>query len=386
MGTELDNSGISINADSYPSEAPFIPSLNGIRAISVLLVVVAHAGFERVVPGGLGVTVFFFLSGYLITSLFLIEQTTYGRISIDKFYLRRVFRLFPPLIVTIAISYMLVAAGILSGRITIPGLLSQLLYFSNYYIIYFDPPGNTIPDGTNILWSLAVEEHFYIFYPIGLSLMLKYIRDNKYIIAVLIVLCTFVALWRVYLVLHGADENRTYYATDTRIDSILFGCILALGWNRNITNNVPARDRSARPNLMSLRQWLLFAGAVCVLLATLLIREDAFRQTWRYSIQGIALTPIFYFAIKYNSNHLFKYLNTKTMNTLGTFSYFIYLIHLIVMTVIASTQIPLLTRPTGLIASSLLISVFYAMFLNSFVDPYFRRLRHRLRQGNPRLA
>jgi peptidoglycan/LPS O-acetylase OafA/YrhL len=104
-----------------------IPSLDGIRALSVLIVVLAHSGFE-IVPGGLGVTIFFFLSGYLITTLMLAEYERSGRLSIPKFYARRFFRLMPPLIITLAIAYSLTFSGLLPGGITAAGLAAQLLY------------------------------------------------------------------------------------------------------------------------------------------------------------------------------------------------------------------------------------------------------------------
>src|ERR1700744_3779762 len=88
-----------------------IPSLDGIRAVSVLIVVLSHAGLGQVIPGGFGVTIFFFLSGFLITTLLLAEYEETGRIDIPKFYLRRVFRLMPPLIISLLIAYGLTIAG-----------------------------------------------------------------------------------------------------------------------------------------------------------------------------------------------------------------------------------------------------------------------------------
>src|ERR1700758_4296638 len=96
------------------------------------------------------------------------ERERFGRIHIAKFYLRRAFRLFPPLLVTLVIAYSLVALGLLDGGISWAGILAQLLYFANYYSLFFDP-GNSTAAGTGILWSLAVEEHFYMIYPAVLT-------------------------------------------------------------------------------------------------------------------------------------------------------------------------------------------------------------------------
>jgi peptidoglycan/LPS O-acetylase OafA/YrhL len=113
-----------------------IPSLNGLRAISVLLVVLSHSGFGTIVPGGLGVTIFFFLSGYLITALMLTESERLGNIAILSFYARRIFRLAPALLITLIIAYSLTYFGLLPGQITLEGLTAQLLYFANYFTIF----------------------------------------------------------------------------------------------------------------------------------------------------------------------------------------------------------------------------------------------------------
>src|SRR5215472_10698431 len=104
-----------------PSKDGVIPSLNGLRAISISIVMVAHAGYGNVIPGGLGVTIFFFLSGYLITTLLMDEYDRSDRINIGKFYLRRIFRLFPPLLVTLIIAYSLEVLGLLDGGISWAG-------------------------------------------------------------------------------------------------------------------------------------------------------------------------------------------------------------------------------------------------------------------------
>ncbi len=275
--------------DVHPPSPQAIPSLDGIRAISVLIVVLSHSDLGALIPGGLGVTIFFFLSGYLITTLLLAEHARTGKIDILKFYARRVFRLMPPLLISLAIAYGLTYTKLLSGGITLDGLAAQLFYFANYYGLFLDP-GNTVPDGTGILWSLAVEEHFYIFYPLMLTLMLGAALRPRAIATLLGTGCLVILAWRVYLVHSpGFVSDRTYYASDTRIDSIIYGCILAV-----IAN--PMRDRQ-RGDTMSLGQWAVLATALGTFLMTLLYRDFAFRETIRYSLQGLALMPLFYFAI-----------------------------------------------------------------------------------------
>ena len=214
------------------------------------------------------------------------ENKRTGKINISKFYVRRMFRLMPPLFVSLAITYALTYAGLLSGGITITGLAAQLLYFANYYGLFFDP-GNTIPDGTGILWSLAVEEHFYIFYPLFMTLLLGSAIRPRTIGTLLGIGCLVVLAWRIHLV-QSPDFvfYRTYYAWDTRIDSIIYGCMLAV-----VINPVPELHRAYA---ISVGQWAVLATAVSTLMLTLLYRDTAFRETIRYSFQGLALIPLFY--------------------------------------------------------------------------------------------
>jgi peptidoglycan/LPS O-acetylase OafA/YrhL len=352
-----------------------IPSLDGIRAISVLLVVLAHSSFDGV-PGGLGVTIFFFLSGYLISTLMLAEVGKTGRIDIPKFYARRIFRLMPPLVVTLAIAYGLTYTGLLGGGITLAGLASQLLYFANYYNLFFDP-GDTVPSGTGILWSLAVEEHFYIFYPLLMTLLLRggsTVRLRA-ITLLLGAVCVAVLAWRFRLV-HwpGFFADRTYFASDTRIDSIIYGCILALVRN-------PLRE-PPRQGAMSVGQWAILATGVGMLLFTLVYRDPTFRETIRYSLQGLALMPIFYFAVRFPDNWLFRHLNSRWAVTLGTYSYVIYLSHLVVILLITADLPSLAFRPLTVAPIALLTSIAYAAAIDRFVDPYFRHLRHKYRTGS----
>ncbi|MGC2774790.1 MAG: acyltransferase [Bradyrhizobium sp.] len=348
-----------------------IPSLDGIRAISVLIVVVGHCGLQALVPGGFGVTIFFFVSGFLISTLMMAEHDSAGAINVPQFYARRVFRLMPPLVLTLTIAYGLVYAGVLGGGITGRGLAAQLLYFANYYGLFFDP-GNTVPDGTGILWSLAVEEHFYIVYPLLMAMLLALALRPRTIGALLATLCLAVLAWRIHLVYApGFFPDRTYYASDTRIDSIAYGCILALVMN-------PVRQRP-RLTSMSSGHWAVLAGAASVLLFTLLYRSPVFRETARYSLQGLALMPLFYCAIRFADAPVFRLLNNPWVMTLGTYSYAIYLIHYVVIMTIDRNLPTIATRPYLLLPITILISIGFAAASDRFIEPYFRQLRRNLR-------
>ncbi|CCD94996.1 putative acyltransferase; membrane protein [Bradyrhizobium sp. ORS 375] len=351
-----------------------IPSLDGIRALSVLIVVLGHSGLQTLIPGGFGVTIFFFLSGYLITTLMLSEHERTGTVNVTSFYARRVFRLMPPLLLTLTIAYGLTFAGLLDGGITAKGLAAQLLYFANYYGLFFDP-GNTVPDGTGILWSLAVEEHFYIVYPLVMTLLLGAALRPRSIGVLLGLVCLGVLAWRIHLVhAPGFFSDRTYYASDTRIDSIAYGCILALVMN-------PARQRSPSGTLSWAHGALMLAAAATLLLS-LLYRDPTFRETVRYSIQGLALMPLFYLAIRFADAALFRPLNRPWIRALGSYSYAIYLIHYVVIRAIDKNYPAIAAKPYLLFPSALLVSILYAAAIERFVEPYFRNLRHQFRPGS----
>jgi peptidoglycan/LPS O-acetylase OafA/YrhL len=346
----------------------YIPSLNGFRGLSILIVILSHVGYGHIIPGGLGVTIFFFLSGYLITTLLIQEQERNNKINIKKFYVRRFFRLAPALFFTICIAYGLVVAGVLPGKATFLGFLAQLFYFYNYYALFFDGYSN-VPRGTSILWSLAIEEHFYILYPILFSI-LAFKFSYKKIGLFFIFLCLIILSWRFHLTLApNFNPDRTYYATDTRLDSILFGCILAAMKN-------PMEDKTTESYMQPL-DWLILIASIGLILSSLLVRDIQFRESIRYSIQGAALIPIFYLAIIKSESILYRLLNLKLLQKIGELSYSIYLIHFILINVILSyiSKINLKLSPLFIFVITILLSVLYAILIDRFLEPYFRALR-----------
>jgi peptidoglycan/LPS O-acetylase OafA/YrhL len=147
-----------------------IPSLDGLRGLSVLLVLSSHtlqsAQLPDVIPGSFGVTVFFFLSGYLITTLLRVEVEDTGSIAFGKFYLRRALRIFPPFYLVLLLAALRGHYGILihtANHMEWSYVLGQALQLTNYLQIYF--PTEHLAPGTDIFWSLAVEEHFYLIFP-----------------------------------------------------------------------------------------------------------------------------------------------------------------------------------------------------------------------------
>ena len=343
----------------------YIPSLDGIRALAVTTVCVAHAGLDRFIPGGFGVTVFFFLSGFLITSLLRREHEQHGFIHLQQFYLRRIIRIWPPMYLTLGI---VVALSLLNAfQLAAPqqeSLWFQMLHLANYQQIFGQ--ALSIP-GTEVLWSLAVEEHFYLIWPVVFNLLYQRLSPTRFAIF-LSGLCCCVLAWRCMLVFYWhVPEWRTYVATDTRIDSIMLGCILALCC------------RSSGTERAKLSGWVISGvtlGAITMLLAGFLIRNPIFRETFRYSLQGIALMPLFYLAVNYSDVGIIRCLNWPAVRFLGVLSYSIYLSHFFILSLLMRDN---RSYPLAMAAAAAIITIAYAIFVHKVVERPLLILRRRLR-------
>lgn len=307
-------------AERGPAKAAplHIPSLDGIRAASFLTVFLSHAGLKGKVPGYFGLSMFFFLSGYLITTLLRVEFTRNSDISLKQFYLRRVLRIFPPFYLVLLLAYAVTLLGFWEGSITPAGVTAQVLHVTNYYIVNNGWWTGLAP-GTWVYWSLAVEEHFYLCFP----LLFLWLQRRRLPAArqaqILVGICVLVLLWRCGLVfgLH-VGKDRTYVATDTRIDSILAGCLLAVWKNPALADPGPTNR--------SLGFVWLPLGGLCVLVS-LFVRQPEFEQTFRYTLQSFGLLPFFLAAVRWHDRGPFRLLNTAVAKYLGLLSYSMYLLH-----------------------------------------------------------
>jgi peptidoglycan/LPS O-acetylase OafA/YrhL len=346
-----------------------IPSLDGIRAVAVSIVFFAHCGLEGFVPGGLGVTIFFVLSGYLISTLMRIEHASAGAIRYRDFYLRRFLRLMPPLFVVVALTGLVSSFGLVAGDFSPGGLLSALFYYGNYYLIAHDFHG--MPAGLGVLWSLAVEEHYYVFYPPLAALLLRIGRAGLSA-TVLSVLAAAVLGWRCWLYLHGASENYLTMATDTRLDAILIGCLMAL-WRNPWLDPVPAPHR--------LRDFAVMGGCLAILVVTLLDRTDAFRLTLRYTVQSLAIAPLIYLAVARAQQAPFRWLSWRAVSWLGVVSYSVYLCHHVIALAVAARLPQIGWLATTLITAALTLAVAEAM--RRWVEQPCAALRKRLHRAPP---
>lgn len=358
----------------------YIPSLDGVRALAVMLVFFSHTGFSHIVPGGLGVTAFFFLSGFLITTLLRVEYRNTGSLNFKNFYLRRVYRIFPPLYIVLLMTLALCLLGVFRSELSGWGLFSQFFHLTNYHIVVEGKAG-MLP-GLGVLWSLAVEEHFYLVFPIVFLMLMRRVELLS-TAAVLVGVCVVVLIWRFCaLNLWGLPDGYpdsgvyayAYYATDTRIDSLLYGCIMALAFNPSLK----AEGKESAGWSLGNSWWLpplLVAGGVGLLIFTLLYRDPAFRETLRYSLQGIAFLPLFYFAIAKSDWIIFKPLNWAPIVYLGKLSYTFYLSHYVLIYLVIKIF------GDGLIAKNVggfVFTFIFSALMYHFVEQRFTKLRKQL--------
>jgi peptidoglycan/LPS O-acetylase OafA/YrhL len=224
----------------------YLPGIDGLRAIAVVAVLLYHAGLSWLPGGFLGVDVFFVISGYLITVLLLGEHHRTGDISVRRFYVRRARRLLPALFTLLLV---VTAVAAVFARDELAQLRAQVLaamsYSTNWYLIvtggsYFQQLGQ--PLILRHLWSLAVEEQFYLLWPLVLLLLLRRFKGRLGPVAATVsVISVASVVWMAVLFRPGTDPSRVYFGTDTRVFTLLIGALLALFWRPDALEHGTAR-------------------------------------------------------------------------------------------------------------------------------------------------
>jgi peptidoglycan/LPS O-acetylase OafA/YrhL len=223
-----------------------------------------------------------------------------------------------------------------------------------------------------VFLSLAVEEHFYLLFPlVFFGLMHSGAKPGRQAL-VLLAVCAALLIWRLVLAsklraMGITIHDRLEIASDTRFDSLLYGCILALYGN-------PALD----PSRFGERVWkyVFLPLAVGGLLFSFLFRDEYFRDTFRYTLQGICLIPVFVCAVRYPGWLLMKPLNFRPIAFIGVLSYSLYLVHQVVLVAVGQLLAAYSVTTRGLCA--LAISLLIAWLLYVGVEKPCARLRHRL--------
>lgn len=319
--------------DEGPSESHsstrYIPSLDGLRALAVLAVIAYHFGLVWAPGGLLGVTVFFVLSGYLITGLLLNEWRRTKRIDLKAFWMRRVRRLVPAIIVLlvcITALFSLFNHELLTKMR--PDILPSLLFYSNWHFIfqdvsYFEALG--APSPLTHFWSLAIEEQFYIAWPLLLLFLFKRKTSKKTLIVIISAMIILSSVEMALLYDPMVDPSRVYYGTDTRAFSLLIGALLAIIWSEKRIEILKDRlPSSIRPFALDL------LGAVALLgLVVMMGLVSGFSSFSYYGgiLLASLLTAILVAALVHPKSYLAKAFSLPPFVWVGKRSYGIYLWH-----------------------------------------------------------
>ena len=258
------------------------------------------------------------------------------------------------------------------GGVSLKGFIYQFFYLANYFEIFFKDTAAT-PKGTVVLWSLAVEEHFYILYPLVMIFLFKR-YDYKKIINIFIVTSLVILGWRIFLAsLDSFPKDRNALASDTRFDGILLGCVLAL--SQVIKGFREATDSS----ILKLKDLGIIGGSLVLFGTTFIVGDEFFRETFRYTIQAVALMPLFYYAIMKYDSWMFKLLQNNVLRKLGIYSYVIYLIHFSLHFLLWGD---IENHADGRYLKTVVtfgLSIAIAAAYDTLVEPKFTKMRARLR-------
>ena len=304
-----------MTGSSFPHlQAPHLPSLDGIRAIAVLIVVEFHYYDWPMFPrGGTGVLLFFVLSGFLITWLLLQEMAGTGTVSLRDFYIRRARRILPALYVAIPFS---IAAWTLAGnQFRWPELWSCLGFVSNYYYIVTDMRA---PNALPVTWSLAIEEQFYLLWPL---LFFAFRGKMEALIRFLVALIAVGTVYRFVMAFFlDGSYFHLYYGFDTRCDHLLTGCLLAILAYRYPDAAVWRRTLSLWPAILNACLFVALSEA-----------ERWMGTRWRFGV-AYAIEPALVALLIAQSIALAggaaRWLNWSPVTSLGRASYSVYLFHL----------------------------------------------------------
>ncbi|MEJ0023486.1 MAG: acyltransferase [Alphaproteobacteria bacterium] len=295
-----------------PAQGGYIRSLNGLRTLSIAIVLGNHFVDGRV-PGGLGVYIFFVISGFLIARLLFAEMKATSQISLPRFYLRRALRLYPIVIAyCLALVIFAMAFGI-AFRWSDP--LSALFYYANYH--YTSGVTETLP--LSHFWSLSIEEHFYFILPV-LMIMLR-CKPSLVLVAAGVAFVACLAC-RIIVAMRHPEYLSTeifYFQTQFRLDSLAFGVAIAAG----------CESQTGRDILKRLGHPALLALALVTIAFCLVYRDPFFRHTLRYTILGGAISLVLCFVL-FRASIATTLLNLPFMVWLGRLSYSLYVWHLAV--------------------------------------------------------
>ncbi|HZQ56507.1 MAG TPA: acyltransferase family protein [Acidimicrobiales bacterium] len=318
-----------------PQAAPRrVPALDGVRGLAVAAVVAFHMGVHRVRGGLLGVDVFFVLSGYLITGLVLSEWRTTGDVSLARFWARRARRLLPALLLVLVV--VAVASRWLLPADQLPAVrgdvLATLFYVANWHSVlahhgYF--AAFAAPSPLLHTWSLAVEEQFYLLWPLGATIALRKLRSSRWLLAISIGGFVTSASLMATLSLAGIGTDRLYYGTDTRAQALFVGDALA-GIMFALGRDFTGRRFLAGPRTKRVPALGIAGLAGAASLTIFCLRVDG-QSAWLYrggfALFAVSVAAVIAAVVLQPRSLLARVVSARPLVQLGVISYGVYLWH-----------------------------------------------------------
>jgi peptidoglycan/LPS O-acetylase OafA/YrhL len=307
------------------SSSRYMPGLDGLRAIAVLAVIAYHLNLDWVPGGLLGVSMFFVLSGYLITDILLKQLGQKKTLDLKTFFIRRARRLLPAMFIMIAIVSLWLWISDSARLFALTGDIgSALLYISNWWLIfhqvsYFESFGPASPFGH--LWSLAVEEQFYLLWPLLLLAVIRFVPKRGQLALWTVAAAALSAGLMALLYDPGTDPSRVYYGTDTRAFALLIGAALAIVWpSWKLSESLSSRSRITLDTVGTI-------GLILILLMIGRVGEyDSFLYRGGMVLLAIATAAVVA-VLAHPASKLSRIIGSKVLTWIGVRSYGIYLYH-----------------------------------------------------------
>ncbi|MDD2943355.1 MAG: acyltransferase [bacterium] len=293
-----------------------LPCLDGLRALSIAIVLIGHFFFSgRGGGAALGVYIFFVISGFLITTLLFYEREKSGAVDVIGFYVRRIFRLFP--VLALYVAAVISCAIFLKLDFSNLEIVSVALYFTNYYMSYLALHGSELVLPFGVLWSLAVEEHFYLFMP----LVFSFVKTPKGVLKAAVLVVLFSLLVRVgYASFFPELSGKllAYRNSETRFDSIAFGVALAAVFQ--------LRSADFLANVFGM-SWVFWSGVILMVIAGV-VPGSYYKETIRFTIISVgALVVVAGAVFGKGDGVVFRFLNLSPVVLVGKMSYSLYIWH-----------------------------------------------------------
>ena len=379
--------------DAGPAEAPtggrrgrsapglgYQPALDGIRAFAVAAVLLYHAGESWMVGGYLGVDAFFVLSGFLITSLLIAEWHGKRRIDLQGFWLRRARRLLPALFVVMAGIVAYTALFAAPGEVDAirSDSLAALGYVANWRFIFSGQSyfaQFTQPSPLKHMWSLAIEEQFYLVWPLIVCFLLWWRKSLRALLVASLLMIAGSAVLMAVLYHPGQDPSRVYYGTDTRSQSLLIGAVVGI----LLFVHGPIRTQRAR---VAVRLAALVGAAYTIWLWSRMSERTDNLYRGGFLLAAIAVAAVIVSVVQPDRGALGAVLSLSPLRWVGRISYGLYLWHWPVYLWLTGARTGL--HGTELLALRLAVSVAFAAASYYLIELPIREKR--LRLPKPRLV